>query len=149
MQACDIREINIVELFNNAAYLFTLHAQEADYDGNIMPDVKKLLDIEAALGTMTLALYNRNIIVGYSLTIIFNNILDSGVKTAQNLGIFVHEAHRSGGAGLALIRATELLAKKRGAAAILFSSPIKSTLCNILPRRGYSDTEILYRKSLG
>ena len=143
------KNITVTELLTEAAHLFAEHAAEAGYAEGINPDVNKLLDIERNSGTITIVLYNNNIIVGYSLTLLFASLFDSSAKFAQNAGLFVSAEHRSGGAGLALIRETEAQANARGAVVILFSSPIKSALCDILPRRGYSDTEILYRKSLG
>ena len=147
MLTCE--RITVGELLTEAAHLFAEHAAEAGYADGINPDAQKMLDICTAGGSIAIGLYKKHSIVGYSLTFLFPSLFDKHVIFAQNAGIFVEKSHRSGGAGLALIRETEAQAKARGAAVILFSSPVQSALCDILPRRGYSSTEILYRKPLG
>ncbi|WP_428659504.1 GNAT family N-acetyltransferase [Reyranella sp.] len=61
---------------------------------------------------------------------------------------FVARAHRRTGAGLKLLRAAEDKARALGVPALLVSAPSEGVLAQVLPRRGYAETNRVFFKEL-
>lgn len=61
---------------------------------------------------------------------------------------FVAAAHRKSGAGLRLLQEAERVAIEEGSPGLFVSSPLKSMLVEILPRRGYTPSSIVFFKRL-
>ncbi len=59
---------------------------------------------------------------------------------------FVAKAHRTTGAGLKLLAAAEAKARERGAPGMLVSAPSGGPLAEVLPRRGYAETNRVFFK---
>jgi GNAT superfamily N-acetyltransferase len=62
---------------------------------------------------------------------------------------FVASAHRRSGAGLKLLRAAEDMARELGCPGLLVSAPSEGVLVQVLPRRGYAETNRVFFKGLG
>jgi GNAT superfamily N-acetyltransferase len=69
----------------------------------------------------------------------------STVAIAESL--FVASQARKTGAGLALIRAAEAVAREQNSPAILFSAPSGGRLDTLMPRLGYRETNRVYMRS--
>lgn len=61
---------------------------------------------------------------------------------------FVAKAHRRTGAGLKLLRAGEDKARALGCPGLLVSAPAEGVLAQVLPRRGYAETNRVFFKEL-
>lgn len=63
--------------------------------------------------------------------------------------IFVASAHRNTGAGTALLRAVEHVAREKGAAGLLVSAPIGGRLADVMGRkRDYRETNRVFYRAL-
>ena len=70
------------------------------------------------------------------------------VPVAVSESFFVARAHRRTGAGLALLRAAEDLARELGSPGLLVSAPFEGDLFRVLPRRGYAETNRVFFKKV-
>lgn len=71
-----------------------------------------------------------------------------GVPVAVSESFFVAQAHRKTGAGLKLLRAAEDEARAIGSPGLLVCAPFGGRLCEILPRRGYVETNRVFFKKV-
>lgn len=71
-----------------------------------------------------------------------------GALVAVVESFFVAKAHRKGGAGLRLLREVERVAAECQSPGIFVSSPIAAVLVEILPRRGYSASHLVFFKQV-
>lgn len=84
----------------------------------------------------------------------FCNVLVSlsphySVLIAVTESLFVSPSHRSTGAGLALLREAENVARERGAAGLLVSAPTGGTLAAVLERsKGFRETNRAFFRGL-
>ena len=67
---------------------------------------------------------------------------------AVSESFFVASAHRGTGAGLKLLRAAENKARALGCPGLLVSAPAEGVLAQVLPRRGYAETNRVFFKGL-
>ncbi len=67
---------------------------------------------------------------------------------AVSESFFVASAHRRTGAGLKLLRAAEDKARALGCPGLLVSAPSEGVLAQVLPRRGYAETNRVFFKEL-
>lgn len=65
---------------------------------------------------------------------------------AVSESFFVASAHRRTGAGLRLLRAAEDKARELGCPGLLVSAPAGGALAEVLPRRGYAETNRVFFK---
>lgn len=63
--------------------------------------------------------------------------------------LFVSPEHRSSGAGLKLLAMAESKARELGAPGLLASAPVGGALAEVLPRRGYAETNRTFFKGFG
>lgn len=71
-----------------------------------------------------------------------------GVGIAVSESFFVAKAHRSTGAGLALLRSAEQRAQALGSPGLLVSAPFEGNLAKVLPRRGYRESNRIFFKAM-
>lgn len=69
-----------------------------------------------------------------------------GVPLASSESLFVAREHRSTGAGLKLLAAAEAKARELGTPGLLVSAPLGGSLADVLPRRGYAETNRVFWK---
>ncbi|CAN5191924.1 GNAT family N-acetyltransferase [soil metagenome] len=68
------------------------------------------------------------------------------VPLATSESHFVGKAHRKTGAGLKLLAAAEAKAREMGTPGLLVSAPLGGSLAEVLPRRGFSETNRVFFK---
>lgn len=71
-----------------------------------------------------------------------------GQTFASVESLFVAPKQRRSGAGLALIREAEALARRRGSPVLFLSAPCGGRLDTLLPRLGYTACNTVYRKEM-
>lgn len=146
-----IVEIKATEKIDEAWGLLELHREELTTHKHIMelkPDIAKYKAFEDAGNLFTLGLYDEEKIVGYSVNIITHNIHYSDLRCVHNDILFVHPDYRRGSWGLKLIKATENMAKEKGAKLILFHGKEKTPFAALMPKLDYGVQDIMFSKEL-
>lgn len=146
-----IIEIKATEKIEECWELLLLHREELTTHKHIMelkPDIEKYKVLEDNGLLMTLALYDEDKIVGYSVNVLVRNIHYSDLVTAQNDILYVHPAYRKGSWGMKLIHETERMGKERGAKMILFHGKPNTSFSALMPRLGYGVQDIMYSKEV-
>jgi GNAT superfamily N-acetyltransferase len=62
--------------------------------------------------------------------------------------LYVHPDYRKSRLGLSLIKATESLAKSKGAQVVLWHAKPNTSLDTLMPRLGYGVQDIIYLKEI-
>lgn len=86
-----------------------------------------------------------NSLVGF-ISLIAPVLPHYGATVAVSESFFVKREHRKSGAGLKLLRAAEIAAKELGSPGLLVSAPSAGRLCELLPRCGYAQTNVVFFK---
>ena len=97
---------------------------------------------------LTLGAFDGDKIVGFSINIISVAMHYAGTNLAQVDFIYLHKDYRSGRNGLKLIRATEDAARARGANILVFGAKEGTSLISLLPKLGYTISEVAFCKEL-
>lgn len=105
----------------------------------------RLLEVTGQLHTF--AALQGNTIVGF-IIVALPPQLHFSVPLAVTESFFVSEAHRKGGTGLRLLAAAEKQAEALGSPVLFVCAPMASRLCEILPRRGYRETNRVFVKTV-
>ena len=147
----NIIKVPFTGLENDPSFLDLCREYEGEYVED-MPPVSISIETYRALdkaGTLhTFCAYNKkDHLIGF-LTIIVSVLPHYSVIVGIVESLFVTQAARKTGAGLKFIATAERFAKEKGCWVLLFSTPIGSRLCTILPRRGYSPTDMVFAKRL-
>lgn len=71
-----------------------------------------------------------------------------GMTVATTETLFVSAQHRKTGAGKALLRLADDIARDCGAVGVLVSAPVGGVLAKVLPRSGFRHTNELFFKAL-
>ena len=152
MGQIDIRRISIDDLRTAPGIdaLLRDYAAESSIDGLPVPKAEWLtyarMEHHGALHVI--GAYLDGQLVG------FCNVLVSlsphySVLIAVTESLFVGAAHRSTGAGLALLREAEAIAKEQGAAGMLVSAPLGGTLAAVLEvKKSYRETNRVFFRGL-
>ena len=143
----EIRPSNVDEMLANASELFSEHWEEIALNKQVMvlkPDEAKYRAAEANGMLLILAAFEGTEIVGYSVNIVTNHLHYADLITCSNDLLFVTEGKRSGRLGLQLIRATEKVAKERGARLMLWHAKPGTPLEKMMPRLGYGVQDIIF-----
>lgn len=147
-----VREISAVEQMKTAGPLIREHWDEVARNKEVMVlkphvDVYRALEEQGCL--LSLGAFDEETLIGYSVTIVSRHLHYSDLTYASNDVIFVSSTHRSGRAGLMLMRETERRAKEMGARLMLWHAKKHTALESILPRIGYDIQDVIYSKQLG
>lgn len=97
---------------------------------------------------LALLAYAGDEVVGYSVSFIGPHMHYSGLRYAQNDALFVKPEHRGGRLGLQLIKATEQLARERGARMMMWHAKTSTALEKLMPRLGYGVQDIIFSKEI-
>lgn len=146
-----IIEIKATEKIEECWDLLLAHREELTTHKHIMvlkPDVAKYKMLEDKGCLFTLALYDEDKIVGYSVNILNNNLHYSDLVVVQNDILYLHPEYRKGAWGVKLIRETERAAKERGAKMVLFHGKENTAFSMLMPRLGYGVQDIMYSREL-
>lgn len=146
-----ICEIKATEKIDECWALLCMHREELTTHKHLMalkPDVSRYKLLEDGGMLFTLALYDEQRIVGYSVNMVVRNIHYSDLITSQNDILFVHPDYRRGMWGAKLIKETERVAKQRGASFIIFHGKPDTIFSSIMPRLGYGVQDIMFSKEV-
>lgn len=147
-----IEEISVKDFMHEQAHLLHEHWEELATHKAFMvlkPDWAKYAQLEAAGVLLTLGAFtHEGKAVGYSSSIIGNNLHYADLCYAHNDVLFVAKDYRRGRLGLQLIKETERLAKARGAQLMIWHAKEDTALMAVLPRIGYGVQDVLYSREL-
>jgi len=146
-----IEEIKLTDHINEMWILFSLHREELATNKALMilkPDWDTYRNLEKLDKLLTLALYDRALIVGYTVTLIYKNMHYSDLIDAFNDVLYLHPKYRKGSFGLRLIRKTEEEARKRGAKRMLWHGKVDTVFSSLMPKLGYSVQDIIFGRDL-
>jgi len=146
-----IREIVMTEHIEELMPLLELHRDELATHKHIMklnPDLQKYKEAERIGIFSCLGLYDGEKLIGYSAIIITNNWHYSDLIQAYSDVLYVHPDYRNKVWGVKLIKATQKMAKDKGAGIIFFHGKPNTVFESIMPRLGYSTQDIVFGKEL-
>ena len=132
------------------AALAAEYAAEAAIDG-LPPPAAKMETYRQLEATGILHAFGARLdgsLVGF-ITLLAPVLPHYGVPIAVSESFFVAAAHRRTGAGLGLLHAAEDEARALGSPGLLVSAPFGGRLFEILPRRGYVETNRVFFKKVG
>lgn len=95
----------------------------------------------------TFCAYNQGQLIGF-LLLIMSVLPHYSVLAGIVESFFVAGPARKTGAGLKLLRTAEHFAKESGAKVFLCTAPVGSRMCKILPRKGYTEMDVVFSKRL-
>jgi GNAT superfamily N-acetyltransferase len=146
-----IKEIKASEHIDEAWELLELHRQELTTHKHIMvlkPNIDVYKKLEEQGKIYSLALYDDERIVGYSVTMLSPNLHYADLVVAQNDVLFVHPDYRNGMWGIKLIAETKRLGKELGAGFVTFHGKPDTPFSEIMPRLGFGIQDIIYSMEL-
>jgi GNAT superfamily N-acetyltransferase len=125
------------------------YAAEAAIDGLPPPAAKMetYRQLEAAGMLQAFSALEDGALIGF-VTLLAPVLPHYGVAVAVCESFFVAGAHRRTGAGLRLLSAAEDAARALGSPGLLVSAPFGGRLFEILPRRGYVETNRVFFKKV-
>lgn len=148
-----IRTITVAEAFDSP--VFTALCEEYRAEALRNPDLMGALPNREGYTLLVDAglLYPLGVFVGDELvglcTVLIAPVLHFGGKViASTETLFVAEAHRSGGAGLKLLRAAEEVAFRAGVVGLYVTAPSGGRLERLLPHMGYHETNRVFFRGL-
>lgn len=150
----EIREVKATEKIDECWDLLLAHRDELATHKDIMalkPDRAKYKAAEDSGCLVTLALYEGDTIVGYSVNMLTHAMHYQDLRMAMNDIIFVREDLRRGRWGIKLIAETERVVKERlGNVPVLmtFHGKVNTAFTAIMPRLGYGIQDIIFSKVL-
>lgn len=130
--------------------LIDAYARESAVEG--MPSIKVKMEnyrlFESAGVLHVFAALEGQEVIGF-ISLMIHPGLHYSVPVAVAESFFVAEEHRKGGAGLRLLAAAEELAEALGSPGLLVCAPFEGRLFEVLPRRGYKETNRVFFKKVG
>ena len=147
----EYREIDATEHLDDIAYMLPDHREELTTNKELMkikPDMETYLVLQDKGRLLSVAVFDDDVIVGYSINIICPMLHYMDVITCQNDLLFLNMKYRRGAVGLKLMRETERLAKNRGCHMMTWHAKLDTTLFAILDRLQYCKQELIYSRVL-
>lgn len=144
-----IIEIKATEKIQETWELLEQHREELTTNKDIMvlnPNIEMYKIMEDKGMLFTLALYDNENIVGYSVNILGNNLHYSDLLISQNDVLFVAKKYRKSTWGLKLIQETEKIAKEKGAKLISWHGKSDTSFSELMPKIGYKIQDITFSK---
>jgi predicted GNAT superfamily acetyltransferase len=147
-----IREVfGITEFMQANLDLGREHYDEIARNKQIMvfnPDIERFQDIENSGLLLSIAAFDGDKMVGYSVTILSNHLHYANLNCAYNDMLYVHPDYRKGRVGLQLIRETQQRAKARGAQFMTWHAKESTPLAALLPKLGCKVQDIIFSEEL-
>lgn len=148
----EIREVTgIAELIQANEALGREHYEEIALNKVVMqyaPDAERFALLEKAGALVTLAAFDGERIVGYSVNIVSPHLHYKHLVVLHNDMLYIAQAYRRGRLGLRLIAATREAAIKRGAQMITWHAKENTALASLLPKLGCKVQDILFSEVL-
>lgn len=145
------RVLTAQQFFNEAVGLLIAHREELATDKALMklkPDFDKYYALDESGELMVIGAYRGDEMVGYSVSIITNNLHYADLMMCQNDVLFLSVSERKGATGLRLIRKTEQLAKLEGAQIMLWHAKPGTNLDQLMPRMGGTVQDVIWKVNL-
>ena len=142
-----VRDITMAELFgaDNINELLAEYASESSIDGLPQPSAKieiyETLERNKAIEVMGAFIDDK--LIGFIL-VLAPTLPHYSARVAITESFFVAKEYRKTGAGLKLEKAARDYAKKQNACGLLVTAPEGSSLADILPKIGYSETNRVF-----
>jgi GNAT superfamily N-acetyltransferase len=130
--------------------LFAEYAEECSLPelGPIAPQRELYEALEASGGMRCFGVYHKMALVGF-VTILIYVLPHYGKKIATTESIFLSRKHRTGWAGMEMLRFIEAYAKESGCAAVLYTTPEGSRFSTLLSIRDeYRHSNNVFMKGL-
>jgi GNAT superfamily N-acetyltransferase len=147
----EVRRVSLSTLIDDTRFQTLVDEYTSESSIKDMPPInwqRHMYEQLEAIGIFrVLAAYEGDKLIGF-MTLLTTVLPHYGALTATTESVFVEAEHRSGGAGLKLIRAAEGWAKELGAVGLLLSAPYGGRLADIGPRIGYQQTNVVFFKRL-
>lgn len=144
----EVREVRIENYAAKAVDLIRANWAETGFDFEAAPDFARYQAIQDAGALLTLAAFDGDTVVGYSTAYLSAHMFNPAVVCCLSEALFVADSHRKGSAPYKLIRATEQLAKARGAHRMMWCTRAGTAFAEMLKRRGYADADVTVMKGL-
>lgn len=112
------------------------------------PDIERFQDIENTGLLLSIAAFDEDKMVGYSVTILHTHLHYADLKCAYNDMLYVHPEYRKGRVGLQLIRETQRLCKARGVQFMTWHAKEDTPLATLLPKLGCKVQDIIFSEEL-
>ncbi|MDE2233609.1 MAG: GNAT family N-acetyltransferase [Patescibacteria group bacterium] len=146
-----IKLVKTLDTIKDAWGLLELHRNELATYKDLMilnPDIEKYKALEDAGKLFTLALYDEERIVGYSVFILTTALHYSDLNIASNDILYVHPDYRKSKWGLELINMSERFAKDKGMKMITWHGKENTIFTALMPKLGYKIQDITFSKVL-
>lgn len=147
----DVRRCSVEEFFAHvdAPGLLAEYAGECAIFGlpTPTPDPLRYRTLEDVGMLYVLAAFDGETMLGF-VSLLAPTNAHYNVRLAVTESYFVAALHRGTGAGLALLRAAEVLATEENASGLLVSAPHGGRLAEVLPHVGYRETNRVFFKGL-
>lgn len=146
-----IRQCMIERILSGPEFpeLIEEYARESAIDGMPAPKVKfdQYRTYEEMGVLHSFIAEQAGAMVGF-ITVIAPVLPHYSMPVAVAESFFVAAAHRKGGAGLKLLEMAEERARLLGSPGLLVCTPVEGRLSEVLPRRGYRPTNVVFFKRL-
>lgn len=140
------------EMFRDGLHLLSEHNMELRADdgmGRFKPNEAAYHWVEKMGCLLLLGVWQKQRMVGYTVTIISADLHDADLVIAHCNLIFITKTMRKGALGIKLMRETEQKAKARGAHEIIWQAKVNTTFSRLLAEM--RDTQlhgVIYKKEL-
>lgn len=142
---------NVSDIIGSAEFddLIEEYATESAIEGMPKPATKlESYRVYEGLGMLhAFSALRGNMMIGF-ITVLAPVLPHYGVTVAVAESFFVAAAYRKTGAGLKLLEAAEETARVVGSPGLLVCAPFQGRLFEVLPRRGYTETNRVFFKRL-
>jgi GNAT superfamily N-acetyltransferase len=116
----------------------------------LKPDVDKYLALQQAGCLYNIVVYKDELIIGYSIILLFSHIHHADHQYANVDVVYVHPEYRHSTIGARLLVITEQLAKDNGASVIMHhAKPYVPMIIKPLEKLNYQLYELVYGKYIG
>jgi GNAT superfamily N-acetyltransferase len=143
-----IKSLNPKECQDQVAEMVAAHWDEVGFDWDIKPNWEMYGKLFESGYLISLAAFDGNEIVGYSLATISPHLFNPDVKVCQSSALFVKPLHRNRLVSGRLIVETELEARRRGATRVIWQTRANTPLAGMLRKRGYQDADVAMMKGI-
>lgn len=144
----EIREVRAAEVLEQIAELTKSNWDETgfEFELNLKPEV---FDSLQATGLwFALCAFHDGVIVGYSTASVVPHHLNTSHVVCASDALFVDPKFRGGLLPARLIKATEDLARSKGAVEICWHTRAGTGLAKVLERRGYIPADVVVSRRL-